>query len=463
MAIRVRHEPAAVGLALASDLVGRGSLAKERQKLLEQRRQYEEKLAEEQRQFDEGTRRFDVGQEFKEKQFGEDTRRFDLGHGLDVAEFGEGRRQFNVNQWLEEQIFLEGRRQYNLSLEEAYAKQAQEVQKLAMQQQGQNFREMVGQAGQDRRLGMINQQNIDAEMRQQANAQQNWQQQRIAGRMDSDWQAIQNNRRFWTEDQYDNAVEGFQNKYANAGEPMPFDPPYTPPPGQAQLDEMLNSDDPALRQIGALSQLTPDGNSTMLIPGASEIFKIQAEERNTERRDKEKREDHEKKTMEGYRLRSEDRRVRAEVDRRKREQFYRQHAPKPPEPRVIPGKTLPDGTVVSETRVEKPTKEEMDLYRERMEDYNEQAKDEWTKAENWSKLEEVRDCENFAAAYPERTFSSTADMVEARKSGAIGPGDLVMVRDVATDVIEDPGPDELYGTADDKTSAKLAARYIRLP
>ena len=458
MAIRVRHEPAAVGLALASDLVGRGELAKERQKLLEQRRQYEEKLAEEQRQFDEGTRRFDVGQEFQERQFGEGTRRFDLGHGLDVAEFGEGRRQFNVSQWLAEQNFLEGQRQYNLGLQENYAQQAQDMQKLAMQQQGYNFREMVGQAGQDRRLGMINQQNIDAEMRQQAKAQQNWQQQRIAGRMDSDWQAIQNNRRFWTEDQYDNAVEGFQNKYANAGEPMPFDPPYTPPPGQAQLDGMLNSDDPALRQIGALSQLTPDGNSTMLIPGASEIFKIQAEERNTERRDKDKREDHEKKTMEGYRLRSEDRRVRAEGDRRKREQFYRQHAPKPPEPRVTPGKPG-----VSATTVEQPTQEEIDLYRERMEDYNEQARDSQVEAENWYKLEEVRDCENFAAAYPERTFSSTADMVEARKSGAIGPGELVMVRDVATDVIEDPGPDELYGTADDKTSTKLTARYIRLP
>jgi len=98
-----------------------------------------------------------------------------------------------------------------------------------------------------------------------------------------------------------------------------------------------------------------------------------------------------------------------------------------------------------------------------MEDYNEQARDSQVEAENWYKLEEVRDCENFAAAYPERTFSSTADMVEARKSGAIGPGELVMVRDVATDVIEDPGPDELYGTADDKTSTKLTARYIRLP
>ena len=201
MAIRVRHEPAAVGLALASDLTGRGSLAKERQKLLEQRRQYEEKLAEEQRQFDEGARRFDVGQEFQEKQFGEGIRRFDLGYGLDVAKFGEGQRQFNVNQWLEGQRFLEGRRQYNLSLQEAYAKQAQDMQRAVMQEQGQNFRHISGQAGQDRRLGMINQQNIDAEMRQQANAQQNWQQQRIAGRMDSDWQAIQNNRRFWTEDQ----------------------------------------------------------------------------------------------------------------------------------------------------------------------------------------------------------------------------------------------------------------------
>ncbi len=449
MAIRVRHEPAAVGLALASDLVGRGSLAKERQKLLEQRRQYEEKLAEEQRQFDEGTRRFDVGQEFKEKQFGEDTRRFDLGHGLDVAEFGEGRRQFNVNQWLEEQSFLEGRRQYNLSLEEAYAKQAQEVQKLAMQQQGQNFREMVGQAGQDRRLGMINQQNIDAEMRQQANAQQNWQQQRIAGRMDADWQAIQNNRRFWTEDQYDNAVEGFQNKYANAGEPMPFDPPYAPPPGQAQLDAMLNSDDPALRQIGALSQLTPDGNSTMLIPGASEIFRTMRDDEAAARADEYREQQHiqdleDKERERRYRHQDESRKS-SEKSRRDLHGLDIQYHKDYPRPKdYVIDNMDPDANSAAYNEA---VRRHDDFYgRKRVE------------IQNGYIDEQVQDAQDFARNNPHLTFTDESALQRAKDSGEVGQGEVFMLLVEASKVIG-PGDDKRWGTSDDKRVTVQVPRF----
>ncbi|MCH2065585.1 MAG: hypothetical protein MK194_17905 [Roseibacillus sp.] len=448
MAIRVRHEPAAVGLALASDLTGRGSLAKERQKLLEQRRQYEEKLAEEQRQFDEGTRRFDVGQEFQEKQFGEGIRRFDLGYGLDVAKFGEGQRQFNVNQWLEGQRFLEGRRQYNLSLQEAYAKQAQDMQRAVMQEQGQNFRHISGQAGQDRRLGMINQQNIDAEMRQQANAQQNWQQQRIAGRMDADWQAIQNNRRFWTEDQYDNAVEGFQNKYANAGEPMPFDPPYAPPPGQAQLDEMLNSDDPALRQIGALSQLTPDGNSTMLIPGASEIFRTMRDDEAAARADEVREQQHirdleDKERERRYRYQDRSR----EYSERSRREIYGldlQYQRDYPKPKDYANDMDPGAGSAA--------------YAEAVQRHNNFYGSKRVEIQNGYIDDQVRDAQDFARNNPHLTFTDESALQRAKDSGELAQGEVFMLLVEASKVVG-PGDDERWGTSDDDRVTVQVPRF----
>lgn len=215
MAIRVKYEPAAVGLALASDLAGRGQLAKERQKFREQQRQFEEQLAEQQRQFD-------TGQEFRGQEFDEGVRRFDLG-------FDEGSRQFNVNKWLDSQRLLEGQRQYNLSLQERFAKDRKDRQMAIFQQEEADRRAMLAQQGAMARQGIQGQQAMEREQARSVSNMQRWHQDRLATQMNSDWKSLQDGIRQLTPEQQTEAVEKFEEKYRNSGMPMPFNLPESPP------------------------------------------------------------------------------------------------------------------------------------------------------------------------------------------------------------------------------------------
>lgn len=211
MAIRVRYEPAAVGLALASDLAGRGQLAKERQRLLEERRRFDEEFLERQRQFD-------VGQEFREKGFDEDVRRFDLGRGDNLG-------QASFSNWIEAQKLGEGQRQFNLSLQERYARDRQDRRDRAAMERLANERALMAQQGAMARQNMASQQANIRQQQQNAANQGRWQQQRLHSQMNADWQQLLNQRHTMGRDNFEAAKAAFIDKYSGHGIEMPFDLP----------------------------------------------------------------------------------------------------------------------------------------------------------------------------------------------------------------------------------------------
>jgi len=483
MAIRVRYEPAAAGLAHAADITGRGQLAKESQKFAFDVDRFQQGLAEQQRQFDinqvladkkfdenvrqfgmdyalresgfeEGVRQFDVGQGFKEKQFGEGIRQFDLGHDLSKDQFVEGKRQFNVGDWLDKQKFLEGKRQYNLGLQEKYDSESQQNYRAGLTQQGAWDRSVLGEQGAWGRQAMGAQFQQAAEQRQEEAVQGRFQQQQLTARMNSDWAAIQDNRRFWSEEEYNSAVGAFTEKYEPSGQPMPFAPEYTPPPGQAMLDELRNSDNPELQRIGGISMLTPDGNSIMPIPGSADILKIEAEERKTER-DKEAQAEQQSRAIEqedrdrrySYREKSREYRWKNQSDQWKVESEAAKNAPQVKD-YLPPGMTsLTPGSPEADAYGAAKQRHDSDTARKRID------------VANFYMNEQIQDAQEFASSYPSRVFSSAEEMAAARESGDIGQGDLVMLTDLKKMKTIGPGGDGVWGTSDDDKELVVIPRF----
>jgi len=458
MAIRVRYEPAAVGMALASDLSGRGQLAKESQKFAFDVDRFQKDLAEKQREFDlgfdENVRQFGLDYALRKSGFKEGIRQFDLGHDLSRDQFSEGKRQFNVGDWLEKQKLLEGRRQYNLGIQEKYDSQSQQNFRAGLTQQGAWDRAVMGEQGAWGRQEKGAEFQQAAEQRQEGAVQGRFQQQQLTARMNSDWAAIQDNRRFWSEEEYNSAVGAFTEKYEPSGQPMPFAPEHSPPPGQAMLDEMRNSDDPDLQRIGDLSTLSPDGNSTMLKPGAAEIFKIQSEERKTER-DRESQAEQQSRTIEqedrdrrySYREKSREYRWKNQSDQWKIESEAAKNAPQVKEYLPLGATSLTPGSPEAVAYGAAKQRHDSDTARKRID------------VANFYMNEQIQDGQEFVSSYPRRVFSSAEEMAAARESGDIGQGDLVMLTDQKKMKTIGPGQDGVWGTSDDDKELVVIPRF----
>lgn len=307
MAIRVRYEPAAAGLAHAADISGRGQLAKEQQRFAEQQRQFEEQLAARQREFDisqalaqekfeEGIRQHDIGHEFREKGFGENvrqfdvrqdfhdrgldegTRRFNLGYGLDRSRFAEAQQQFDINDWFRRRQAVEGQRRFNLGLQADYARMAQQNAQFGAslgQRQAESdalnrYRgASLWQAAHQAELGRQHdfelglQQHDLASQRigqQHSNLQELQDQQRIHREAKSQWDAIVADQRRGVLDsaQYDEAIAKWHEQWGPQGVTSPYEPPDTRTPGQVWWDDIV-PDSPDVAPEGYTGPTKQDG------------------------------------------------------------------------------------------------------------------------------------------------------------------------------------------------------------